>query len=108
MGLKDRGRRTWWRHVDGKGNREFVGRANAEFGADFFHCAAKEVSDMLNHLFARPGFLALGRAVRRGRRDHIRGVASTTSGRRRTRGDVDGIEGGSGFGHIVDVVKGCE
>jgi len=52
-----------------------------ELLADFFFLDVEEVSDVLNHLLVRKSHLAVCRAVRRGRSNKVRGVASTINGR---------------------------
>ena len=55
---------------------------SGELAVDFFFLDVEEVSDVLNHLLVRKSHLAVCRAVRRGRSNEVRGVASTINGRR--------------------------
>jgi len=74
--------------------------------ANFFFLDVKEVSDVFDHLFAGESQFFTGWAIRRGRSDDIRGVASAVGGRRQARGDKDGRRQ---VGHVWNgwAVMGC-
>jgi len=61
-----------------------------ELAANFFFLNVEEASNMLDHLFVRESYLAIGGAVRRRRGDKIRGVASAAGRRRGARWNEDG------------------
>jgi len=74
-----------------------------ELAVDFFFLDVEKVSDVLDHLFMGKSHFAVSRAVRRGRGNKVRGVASVVDGGRRTGGN----ENGGGQARHGWTVVGC-
>jgi len=70
-------------------NRE-KGANGGELAADFLFLNIEETSDVLDHLLVGESQVTVGGAVRRGRSDKIRGVASAVNRGRRTGWNEDG------------------
>jgi len=76
---------------NGRGSVNREERADCgELAADFFFLDIEETSNVLDHLLMREGQFITGRTVRRGRSNHIGGVASTIDGRGQARRNEDG------------------